>query len=364
MKKWGKRLGYLLGFVVVAALLFYGWAAWKVSQIQEAIYRIDEHELAVPFPLDEAELEALREERRAALAEAAAEAEAEADPDQDPDPDPDPEVEADPAPEPEPEPDLLAGLDLDAIALERAVARGEHLANAIYVCVECHGADLSGGVMLESGAMGTFLGPNLTSGRGSAVADYEPVDWERAVRHGVGTASQALVMPSVDFDRMSDRELSDLIAYIRSVPPVDNEVPEVSLGPLGTVLVATGALPLSADLIDHDYEHPLRPPEEAPTAEYGEHLMAVCTGCHRDELVGGPIEGGDPDWLPAANLTTLEGWSYEDFVTAMRELKRPDGTDLRAPMSLLKPYAERMTEVELGAMWAYLETLEPRATGE
>jgi mono/diheme cytochrome c family protein len=268
------------------------------------------------------------------------------------------------APEIEPPVDLLAGVDLEALALERAIARGEHLVNAIYVCAECHGADLSGGLMIDSALMGTLLGPNLTSGAGGVTAEYTPADWDRTVRHGVGRSSHALAMPSTDFMRMSDRELSDIIAYARSLPPVDNTVEPPSLGPLGTVLIATGALPLSVDLIDHHREHLRVPPEEGPTAEYGEHLAAVCTGCHREDLRGGPIEAGDPDWLAAANLTTLQDWSYDDFVTAMRDLKRPDGTDVRLPMALMAPYAARMTEVELRALWTYIETADPLPTGE
>ena len=36
---------------------------------------------------------------------------------------------------------------------------------------------------------------------------------------------------------------------------------------------------------------------------------------------------------------------------------RPDGSEVRVPMSLRMPYAKDMTEVELQAMWAYLQSL-------
>jgi hypothetical protein len=41
------------------------------------------------------------------------------------------------------------------------------------------------------------------------------------------------VMPSDDFQHMSDQELSDIISYIRSLPAVDNTVPKSTFGPLG-----------------------------------------------------------------------------------------------------------------------------------
>jgi hypothetical protein len=133
--------------------------------------------------------------------------------------------------------------------------------------------------------------------------------------------------------------------------------------------MATGELRLSADIIrDHHAEHPAHPPVTAPTPEFGRHLAGICTGCHRPNFEGGPIAAGPPDWLPAANLTPhadgLAGWTYEDFVRALREAKRPDGSDVRPPMALVRPYAMRMTDVELRAMWAYLETLPPVPDGQ
>jgi hypothetical protein len=86
-------------------------------------------------------------------------------------------------------------------------------------------------------------------------------------------------------------------------------------------------------------------------------------GCHREDLGGGPIVGGDPSWPPAANLTSGPGgigdWTLAQFSVALRDGKRPDGTALRAPMSGMMPYARNMTQVELEALWAYLRSLPP-----
>lgn len=289
-------------------------------------------ELAVPFPLDAAELEALRQERGAAT----------------------------PAEDPTtPAADPLAGLDLQAIALERAVARGEHLVLARYVCVECHGRDFGGGTMIDDPKIGRLLGPNLTAGAGGVTAGYTAGDWDRIVRHGLRRDGSAAVMPAGDFVSMTDRELSDIIAYIQSRPPVDRVSEPVSFGPLGALLVATGGFPLSAEEIpDHAAAHVVEPPAAEATAAFGAHLVQVCTGCHGQELRGGPIPGAPPDWIPAANLTQhadgLKGWTRDDFVRAMRESVRPDGRALRPPMTQMAPYAQRMTDIELAALWAWL----------
>ena len=76
------------------------------------------------------------------------------------------------------------------------------------------GADLSGGVMMDAMPVGRMFGPNLTLGEGSVTREYTAADWDRAVRHGVGTDGRPLVMPALDFQLMSDQELADIVTYI------------------------------------------------------------------------------------------------------------------------------------------------------
>jgi len=252
------------------------------------------------------------------------------------------------------------------VALERASERGRHLVSSRYACSECHGADFSGGVMVDAPIMGRILGPNLTGGVGSRTTGYTAVDWDRIVRHGVLPDGRPAAMPSEEFQLMSDQELSDIIAFLQAQPPVDNEVPPVQLGPLGRVLIATGRLPLSADRIaSHDGPHPSAPPAAEVSVEFGRHLAGVCTGCHGADMAGGPIPGGDPSWPPARNLTPhtsgLAGWRYEEFVTAMRESRRPDGTALQPPMTAIAPFARNMSDVEMEAVWLYLRSVAPVA---
>jgi mono/diheme cytochrome c family protein len=120
---------------------------------------------------------------------------------------------------------------------------------------------------------------------------------------------------------------------------------------------------LSTDLIaaNGGAPHAVNPPESAPTVEFGRHMAATCMGCHGQDLAGGPIVGGDPAWPPAANLTPhpagLARWSSAQFAHAIREGKRPDGTALRLPMSEVVPYAAKMSDVEVEALWMYLQSL-------
>jgi cytochrome c553 len=100
---------------------------------------------------------------------------------------------------------------------------------------------------------------------------------------------------------------------------------------------------------------------------YGKYLAVTCTGCHGEGLSGGAIPGTPPDWPPAANLTPdeatgLGGWTEADFFRALREGKRPDGTDLQGDFMPWKLTA-KMTDDEIRALWMYLQTLPAKAEG-
>ena len=338
----------LVASVVGALMSLLLLALWAASV--KARERLDKHfdahriELAVPTPLSTEELAALRTARSGA--EAA----------------PDSSAQARGAPD-----DPLAALDLAALAQARAVARGKHLVEARYACGACHGDNFAGGVMLDQFPIGTIRGPNLTRGRGGLPADYSIADWDRIVRHGIKRDGSAALMPSEDFFAMTDQELSDVVAFMRAQPPVDAVVDAPSLGPVGSVLVALGKFPVSAERVaDHRRAHAQRAPTAANTPEFGAHLAATCSGCHRENLAGGPMLFGPPEWPKAANLTRhadgLASWTYEDFDKALTRGINKQGKPLRQPMTHVLSGTRAMTEVERKAIWTYLTTVKPQPT--
>ena len=67
----------------------------------------------------------------------------------------------------------------------------------------------------------TLHAANLTRGRGGIGATYSDEDWVRVLLHGVRKDGRSVVfMPSHDF-RFTRRDMGDIIAYFRSVPPVE-----------------------------------------------------------------------------------------------------------------------------------------------
>lgn len=235
------------------------------------------------------------------------------------------------------------------------LARGQHFAGPIGKCTDCHGPDLSGQVM-DMGPMGQLTASNLTTGRGG-LSGWTEADFVRAIRHGVRPDSSLLVfMPSGIYHELTDPDLAAIIAYVRSVPPVDHELPPSKVGPIGRLLTVTQtAKLLPAKGIDHaaPFSAPVTP---GPTAEYGKYLATVggCTYCHRADLSGGIVEGppGSPVSADLRPGGPTARWTEADFATVLRTGKRPDGSDLNPIM----PWrlAGQMTDEEISAVWAFM----------
>lgn len=245
----------------------------------------------------------------------------------------------------------------------QTVARGRHLGEAIAQCTFCHGDDLAGRPLADDPWIGRIWAPNLTTGPGGLPPGTSDADLARAIRDGVTRDGRSVrLMPSDHLRALSDADLSALIAWVRSAPPVDRTHPPSAAGPLTRLALATGLAPelLAAERIDHDTPPPPAPPPGA-TAGYGAYLVSigVCRTCHHDDLKGGLHPLALPGEPPPADLTAsgaLRDWSEPDFVRAMRSGVTPDGRQLD-PAYMPWPRYARMSDLELGAVYAYLGTL-------
>lgn len=245
-----------------------------------------------------------------------------------------------------------------------SIARGEHLVKAAATCAECHGLDAGGQIIADEGPFKPLAAPNLTRGRGSVVTDFTPADWERAIRHGVrADGSSLIVMPSEVYTHLTDQDVGAIIAYLQQAPAVDREIPPVSFSFLGRGLVAFGQMPVLVAENTPRIQHAASITPDT-TAEYGSYLANIggCRGCHGLELSGGAM-GGPPGVPPTSNLTPtgIGHWTRDDFARALREGKRPDGTELSTFMPW-KIFAG-LTDDEVAALWAYLQTVPPKEFG-
>lgn len=244
---------------------------------------------------------------------------------------------------------------------EASIERGKHIVHALAACTSCHGANLEGEVFIDGMPIGVVVASNLTTGAGGVGSTYTDETWIQALRYGVGADGKALLpmMPSDSYHALSDADLGATIAYIKSVPPVDNQLPETALAFPGKIIM--GVLAQGDFWVNKvaEADAPSASKPSGATIEHGEYLVSVgsCRHCHGGELNGGQV---DPEALPGPNLTPrghLGEWAQEDFVNAFRTGLRPDGSPIDPFMPW--PKYSGMTDEEIEAIWLYLESLEP-----
>jgi mono/diheme cytochrome c family protein len=235
-------------------------------------------------------------------------------------------------------------------------------------CEACHGEQLQGLVYLDNPAIGQVITPNLTSGKGGIGTQRTDGDLLRSIRHGIRPdRTPLLFMPSTEFYYLSDTDVGKVIAYIRSVPPIDNETPASKLSITGRIVmnITKEITFLPAELIPHDAPRPAAP-DPGVTVEYGEYLTYSCKVCHGPTLSGGEIPGFPPEWPSAPNLTSGKGsrlpsWNEEGFIEIIRTGQK-HGRSINPDYMPWKSY-RHMTDDELRAVYTYLQSLPPKDFG-
>jgi len=219
-----------------------------------------------------------------------------------------------------------------------AVARGKHV-SIIWTCTKCHGENLGGMLLADDPFLGTLPASNLTSGQGGISNSYTDADWVRAIRHGIKPNAQAEVFMYDYFSTMSDRDLGDLIAYLKQIPPVDSDYPTTHVGPIIAAAPAVGLFIPAAELIDHNASRPADPVPDA-TIEYGRDLSVICAECHGNSVP-----------------SKLKNWTLEDFIRTFRTGVLPGGKQLGTTMSS-KTFRE-LNDTELASLWLYFTDVKP-----
>ena len=250
----------------------------------------------------------------------------------------------------------------DATSLERGrylfMSRG---------CADCHGANGVGRNVVDDGGM-LIHAPNITPAKGSVVTSYQAADWVRSIRHGVKPSHEPiLVMPSEDYNRLTDTDFAALVGFVRQLPAAEGPGATIHFPPMVKALYGLGLIPDAAQKIDHTLP-PSRPIAEGVTPEHGAYVANACIGCHGAALSGGKIPGGPPDWPAAANLTPAPDGAMaryptaESFATMLRTGKRPDGS----AVSTVMPFAalKAMNDTDVQAMYLHLKRLPAVSTGE
>ncbi len=246
-----------------------------------------------------------------------------------------------------PEESLVVGMD------EASIARGEHLVEVLMGCADCHGSDLEGKYLFDDAMFGRIAATNLTPGKGGIGASYGDADWEHAIRHGVGQDGKPLiyVMSSL-YHKVGDEDLADMIAYLKSLPPVDNELPHTTVGLLSRLLILADPTLLPSQIINHGHGEIISP-SPGTTKEYGQYLATACTICHGADFGGRLSVGGGLNLTLAGDLSE---WTEEDFRRALRTGYTPDGYRLNEDEMPWRRIG-KLSDEELHAIWNYLQSL-------
>lgn len=245
-----------------------------------------------------------------------------------------------------------------------SVERGKHLVTVL--CTGCHGPDLAGTEFFnDPGGLGVIHAKNLTRGKGGIGAFYTDTDFVRTLHHGVRPdGTSVFVMPAADFHYLSEQDLGSIIAYLKTLPPVDKEWAPKQFTFMGMMLTGLGAFDkfIGAEQIDQTGPRPAAP-AIGVNKEYGEYLVRLngCHHCHGPQLSGGKVDDPTSNLL-GPNLTPggeLFAWKDADFVKTVRTGVTPSGHELN-PMMPWKQFGN-MTDDELKAIFLYLQSL-PKLT--
>jgi len=274
-------------------------------------------------------------------------------------------------------------------ATPERLARGSYLVNQVAGCGACHtprtgshtlgpergDAFLAGGHVHEADGdiELRLVDPNITSDMETGIGKWSDDEIMRAIRDGIGRDGKLLapIMPIDSYQHMSDEDVRAVVAYLRTVPPIKNQVDrsQNDLPFMFGLAMKMGAMhhPPARDVAMPPRQDPLR------WGQYVAHLCD-CTGCHSmtakgpdhsRELAGGFVfESNELGRVPASNLTPdaetgLGRYTADQIKMALRTARRLDGTPMAPPMSMVIPHIMGLTEEDMDALVAYLKSTKP-----
>ncbi|GAB3698771.1 hypothetical protein GCM10027592_24170 [Spirosoma flavus] len=279
--------------------------------------------------------------------------------------------------------------DAPTLTIERTperIARGEYLANHVTVCMDCHStrdyslfsAPLVPGTLGKGGEMfnqgmgfpGSFTSKNITP---AGIGSWSDGEIYRAITTGVSRDGHAFfpVMPYPYYGKMNDEDAKSIVAYLRSIKPIENKPAESKADfPFNFIL---NTIPQKAE------PQPMPDPkDELATGKYLV-MIAGCVECHTQVDKGQIIKeksfaGGRDFKLPSGTLYTanitpdketgIGGWTKEAFITRFSTYAdstyKPNKVGPNDFQTIM-PWTMYggMKKEDLGAIYTYLMSLKP-----
>lgn len=215
---------------------------------------------------------------------------------------------------------------------------------------------LAGGEEFDLGPAGKAYAKNITSDVETGIGSWTEADIVKALQHGQTPSGEQLfpVMPYPVFSGMSEQDLYDLAAFIKTAPPVSNQVPARALN---VPVPPFEARPQPASA----------PTEGVARGEYLVNNLMICSDCHTPTDANGAPDfskflAGNPDF-GSPNVTPSDEfgigkWSQEQIYLLLKTGKRPDGSSVGGLMALqVEGGYKDLSEQDGFAVAAYLKTI-------
>ena len=220
-------------------------------------------------------------------------------------------------------------------------------------CFGCHGDSLEGRVFFDEPGVARLIAPNVPA----TLATLTDAEFAGFLRNGVRKdGTSPFVMPPPGFYHISDANLGELIAYLRSLPVHDNPLPGKSYRLMGRLGVVLGQFNTSVAAFDTTVERVGQDPAWASTRK-GEYLARlICTECHGLLLTGDPLAAGGGS--PSPSLAGAAGYSPEQFTMLLRTgTPREPTTRLGLMATTALNSLTYLTDEEISAIHGYLRAL-------
>src|ERR1700758_5533724 len=132
---------------------------------------------------------------------------------------------------------ITALLITGAARADTPVERGAYLVNTIMTCANCHspkgppdvvaGKDFSGGLRFDEPPF-DVTAPNITPDKETGIGAWSDADIKKLLRTGMrpNGVPVAVIMPTGFYDIITDGDMDAIVAYLRTLNPVKNKVPD------------------------------------------------------------------------------------------------------------------------------------------
>ncbi|HHT7586834.1 TPA: c-type cytochrome [Klebsiella michiganensis] len=254
-------------------------------------------------------------------------------------------------------------------SLQDQIRRGEYVAR-LSDCTACHtasgGKPYAGGYTLQT-PFGAILSSNITSDKETGIGGWTQEQFDRAVRHGVGSHGYLYAaMPYNAYAKLSDKDLADLWAYIRTIPAVNSKVVENQLPfPFNQRWLLAGWNMLFFK--DQVFQPAAQQSAEVNRGAYLVEGPGHCASCHTsknllggdssDYLQGGTLQGWHAPDLTSNPHTGLGSWSKDDIASYLHSGTN-NITASSGPMTeAIENSTQYMTPEDLQAIASYLKSL-------